>query len=52
MVRKKLNASRLQQEVSRRLQRLQEVVDEGVLIGVPRPLRPQKKASRDPFGSD
>lgn len=32
-----MNASRLQQEVSRRLQRAQEVVDDGVLIGVPRP---------------
>jgi hypothetical protein len=36
--RKLMNASRLQQEVSRRLQRLQEVVDDGVRIGVPRPL--------------
>jgi hypothetical protein len=33
-----MNASRLQQEVSRRLQRLQEVVDDGVRVGVPRPL--------------
>jgi hypothetical protein len=32
-----MNASRLQQEVSRRLQRVQEVVDDGVRIGVPRP---------------
>jgi len=32
-----MNASRLQQEVSRRLQRLQEIVDDGVRIGVPRP---------------
>lgn len=37
MIRKTMNASRLQQEVSRRLQRLQEVVDDGVRIGVPRP---------------
>jgi len=37
MARKTLNASRLQQEVSRRIQRVQEVVDDGVLIGVPRP---------------
>jgi len=36
-MRKTLNASRLQQEVSRRIQRLQEVVDDGVRIGVPRP---------------
>jgi hypothetical protein len=37
MMRRRLNASRLQQEVSRRIQRVQEVVDEGVRIGVPRP---------------
>ena len=39
MIGKTLNASRLQQEVSRRIQRLQEVVDDGVVIGVPRPQR-------------
>lgn len=37
MVRKTMNASRLQQEVSRRIQRVQEVVDDGVRIDVPRP---------------
>lgn len=37
MLRKSLNASRLQEEVKRRIHRLQEVVDDGVKIGVPRP---------------
>ncbi|HTJ93299.1 MAG TPA: hypothetical protein VL424_09355 [Pararobbsia sp.] len=37
MIRKTLNASRLQEEVSRRLQKLPEVADEGVRISVPRP---------------
>ncbi|MDR3100631.1 MAG: hypothetical protein LBV73_26655, partial [Paraburkholderia sp.] len=37
MLRKTLNASRLQDEVKRRIHRLQEVVDDGVKIGVPRP---------------
>ncbi len=37
MLRKTLNASRLQEEVHRRIHRLQEVVDDGVKIGVPRP---------------
>lgn len=37
MLRKTLNASRLQEEVHRRLHRLQEVLDDGVKIGVPRP---------------
>lgn len=37
MLRKTLNASRLQDEVSRRLHKLQEVVDDGVKIVVPRP---------------
>jgi hypothetical protein len=32
-----LNASQLQQEVDRRIHRLQEVVDDGVKIRVPRP---------------
>jgi len=39
MLRKTLNASRLQEEVKRRIHRLQEVVDDGVKIGVPRPQR-------------
>jgi hypothetical protein len=38
MIRKTLNASRLQQEVERRIHRLQEVVEDGVKIRVPRPL--------------
>jgi len=37
MIRKTLNASQLQQEVDRRIHRLQEVVDDGVKIRVPRP---------------
>lgn len=37
MLRKTLNASRLQEEVKRRIHRLQEVIDDGVKIGVPRP---------------
>ena len=37
MIRKTLNASQLQQEVNRRLHRLQEIVEDGVKIRVPRP---------------
>jgi hypothetical protein len=37
MLRKILNASRLQEEVKRRIDRLQEVIEDGVKIGVPRP---------------
>ncbi|AXF11063.1 hypothetical protein SCB29_20795 [Paraburkholderia sp. SIMBA_055] len=37
MIRKTLNASQLQQEVSRRIHRLQEIVEDGVKIRVPRP---------------
>jgi hypothetical protein len=37
MIRKTLSASRLQQEVDRRIHRLQEIVDDGVKIRVPRP---------------
>ncbi len=37
MLRKTLNASRLQEEVKRRLQRRQEVVEDGVKVVVPRP---------------
>ena len=37
MLRKTLNASRLQEEVHRRIHKLQEVVEDGVKIGVPRP---------------
>jgi hypothetical protein len=39
MLRKTLNASRLQEQVKRRIERLQEVVEDGVKIGVPRPER-------------
>ncbi|GAB3627034.1 hypothetical protein PTE30175_05048 [Pandoraea terrae] len=37
MTRKFLNASRLQDEVSRRIHRIHEVVEDGVKIRVPRP---------------
>lgn len=37
MIRKTLNASRLQDEVSRRLHRIHEIVEDGVKIRVPRP---------------
>lgn len=37
MLRKTLNASRLQQEVDRRIHRLQEIIEDGVKIRVPRP---------------
>ncbi|WP_345815595.1 hypothetical protein AAGS40_24475 [Paraburkholderia sp. PREW-6R] len=37
MIRKTLNASRLQQEVDRRIHRLQAIVGDGVKIRVPRP---------------
>jgi hypothetical protein len=37
MMRKTLNASQLQQEVNRRIHRLQEIVEDGVKIRVPRP---------------
>jgi len=44
MIRKTLNASQLQQEVNRRIHRLQEIVEDGVKIRVPRPqlLEPDK----------
>ena len=37
MIRKTLNASQLQQEVNRRIHRLQEIVEDGVKIRVSRP---------------
>jgi hypothetical protein len=37
MIRKTLNASQLQQEVNRRIHRLQEIVEDGVKIRVPQP---------------
>ncbi|TDR04123.1 hypothetical protein C7412_10220 [Paraburkholderia silvatlantica] len=45
MLRKTLNASRLQEEVHRRIHKLQEVVDDGVKIGVPRPQRQEPDRS-------
>ena len=36
-MRRTLNASQLQQEVNRRIHRLQEIVEDGVKIRVPRP---------------
>ena len=37
MIRRTLNASQLQQEVDRRIHRLQEIAEDGVKIRVPRP---------------
>jgi hypothetical protein len=37
MIRRTLNASQLQQEVNRRIHRLQEIIEDGVKIRVPRP---------------
>jgi hypothetical protein len=37
MIRKTLNTSQLQQEVHRRIHRLQEIIEDGVKIRVPRP---------------
>lgn len=37
MIRKTLNAFRLQDEVSRRIHRIHEIVEDGVKIRVPRP---------------
>jgi hypothetical protein len=45
MIRKTLNASQLQQEVNRRLHRLQEIVEDGVKIRVPRPQLQEPDAS-------
>lgn len=45
MIRKTLNASRLQEEVSRRIHRLHEIVEDGVKIQVPRPQRQQPDRS-------
>jgi len=45
MLRKTLNASRLQEEVHRRIHRLQEVLEDGVKIGVPRPQRQEPDRS-------
>lgn len=45
MIRKTLNASRLQDEVSRRLHRIHEIVEDGVKISVPRPQKQEPDAS-------
>ncbi len=45
MIRKTLNASRLQEEVSRRLHRIHEVVEDGVKIRVPRPQKQEPDAT-------
>lgn len=45
MIRKSLNASRLQDEVSRRLHRIHEIVEDGVKIRVPRPQKQEPDAS-------
>ena len=45
MIRKTLNASRLQSEVSRRLHRIHEIVEDGVKIAVPRPQKQEPDAS-------
>jgi len=42
VVRKTLNASQLQEEVSRRIHRIHEIIEDGVKIRVP---RPQKQAT-------
>ena len=45
MIRKTLNASRLQDEVSRRIHRIHEIVEDGVKISVPRPQKQEPDAS-------
>jgi hypothetical protein len=45
VIRKTLNASRLQDEVSRRLHRIHEIVEDGVKIRVPRPQKQAPDAS-------
>ncbi|CAB3747698.1 hypothetical protein [Paraburkholderia solisilvae] len=45
MIRKTRTASQLQDEVSRRIQRLPDIVEEGVKIRVPRPQLQQPDAS-------
>ncbi len=45
MIRKTLNASRLQDEVSRRLHRIHEIVEDGVKIRVPRPQKQEPDTS-------
>lgn len=45
MIRKSLNASRLQEEVSRRIHRIHEIVEDGVKIRVPRPQKQEPDAT-------
>ena len=45
MIRKTRNASQLQDEVSRRLHRIHEIVEDGVKIRVPRPQMHEPDAS-------
>lgn len=45
MIRKTLNASRLQDEVSRHIHRIHEIVEDGVKIRVPRPQKQEPDAS-------
>jgi hypothetical protein len=45
MIRKTRNASQLQDEVSRRLHRIHEIVEDGVKIRVPRPQRQEPDAT-------
>lgn len=45
MIRKTRNASQLQEEVSRRIHRIHEIVEEGVKIRVPRPQKQEPDAS-------
>lgn len=45
MIRKTLNASRLQDEVSRRLHSIHEIVEDGVKIRVPRPQKEEPDTS-------
>jgi hypothetical protein len=45
VIRKTLNASRLQDEVSRRIHRVHEIVEDGVKIRVPRPQKQEPDAT-------
>jgi len=45
VIRKTLNASRLRDEVARRIHRVHEIVEDGVKITVPRPQKQEPDAS-------
>jgi hypothetical protein len=45
VIRKTLNASRLRDEVARRIHRVHEIVEDGVKISVPRPQKQEPDAS-------